>query len=305
MTSSTWQALTTTGALANLSSGVRLRLSGPDADRYLNGQITNDVRKLSPGTALPACITNHKGKLEAFVQVTRDAVGALLISAGPEHREFLPLRLEKYLIADDCLLEEITESTALCHFVGPLGQLAGLSAEGDHLAAIDRFGLPGVDLWTSPDRLGWWLSRFPPLLPDDQSTLEVLHGIPAWDHELTTDVLPPEAGLDLTAIDYHKGCYIGQEVISRIRSVGRVNRSLTALVQTNGPPVEEGWTVYRSAPDSPPAPVGRLTRCANHPITGQRHALTFLRRGSSGPFDCGPDATAAAARLAIRKTLDD
>ena len=327
MTAATWHALSSSGAIADLSSGVRLRLSGPDALRYLNGQVTNDVRKLRPGHALPACLTNHKGKLEAFVHLTLAPDGALLISADGDLRDFLPLRLEKYLIADDCVLEDVTETTTLLHLLAAAEQIASLLVDGEHPAVTNRFSLPasaptepapshgnagsdrplfqGHDLWTTPDRLPFWLSRFPVLSAEDQSTLEVLHGIPAWGHELTQGLLPPEAGLDATAIDYHKGCYIGQEVISRIRSVGRVNRLLTPLIQTSGPPLQPGWTVFSPAPDGTPAPAGTLTRTADHPLTGQRHALAFLRRGISGPLRSGPDATAAEAQIDVRKTLDD
>ena len=64
---------------------------------------------------------------------------------------------------------------------------------------------------------------------DIAETLRIEAGVPRWGAELNEDTLPPEAGLDRAAIDYHKGCYIGQEVISRIKSVGHVNRSLTGF----------------------------------------------------------------------------
>ena len=305
MTPAIWQAIHETGAIANLSDEVRLRLTGPDAVRYLNGQVTNDVRRIPPGGALPACVTNHKGKLEAWVHLSQDSTGALFISGTGELRDFLPLRLEKYLIADDCVLEDLTETTALCHVIGPSDQITPLLSAEERSASTPRFGLPGHDLWTTPERLAFWLAHFPILSPEDQSTLEVIQGVPAWGHELTPDLLPPEAGLDLTAIDYHKGCYIGQEVISRIRSVGRVNRHLTALVQTGGPPAVAGWTLHSEAGDPTAPPAGTLTRTALHPLTGQRHALAFLRRGTTPPWHGGPDPSAAAAVLTIRKSLDD
>ena len=305
MTPATWQAIHETGAIANLSDHVRLRLRGPDAVRYLNGQVTNDVRKIPPGGALPACVTNHKGKLEAWVHLSQDSTGALWISAPGDLRDFLPLRLEKYLIADDCVLEDLTEATALCHITGSLEKISPLLSADERSASTPRFGPPGHDLWTTPDRLPFWLAQFPILSPENQSTLEVLHAIPAWGHELTLDLLPPEAGLDLTAIDYHKGCYIGQEVISRIRSVGRVNRHLTALIRTAGPPAMAGWTLISETAEPTAAPAGTLTRTALHPVTGQQHALAFLRRGTPPPWHGGPDAAAAATVLTIRKSLDD
>ena len=308
MSPATWQALSITGALADLSSHVRLRLSGPDAIRYLNGQVTNDVRKLQSGTALPACVTNHKGKLEAWVHLTQAPDGALHLSAPADLQDFLPLRLEKYLIADDCVLEDVTGATTLLHLIAPLEKISPWLAEGERPAAVSRFGPPGYDLWSTPERLAHWQKHFPTLTPEDLSALEVLHAVPAWGVELTPDLLPPEAGLDRTAIDYHKGCYIGQEVISRIRSVGRVNRHLAHLLQVEGPPVAAGDALHSSpametAPGS--APAGHLTRTAFHPLTGQHHALAYLRRGTTGPLHCGPDPAHPLAILHIQKTLDD
>ena len=213
MTPATWQAIHKTGAVADLTDHVRLRLTGPDAVRYLNGQVTNDVRRIPPGGALPACVTNHKGKLEAWVHLSQDSTGALWISAPGDLLDFLPLRLEKYLIADDCVLEDLTETTALCHVIGPPEKIIPLLSVEERLASTPRFGLPGHDLWTTPDRLPFWLAQFPILSREDQSTLEVLHAIPAWGHELTPDLLPPEAGLDLTAIDYHKGFPQSRDII--------------------------------------------------------------------------------------------
>jgi folate-binding protein YgfZ len=318
MSPSIWQAVFGSGVIADLSSQVRLRLRGPDAVRYLNGQVTQDVRKLVPGLALPACITNHKGKLEAWVHLSLDPTGALLISGPEDLSGFLQLRLEKYLIADDCVLEDVTDSTALVHFTGPAASLTPLLAEGEQPAALPRFGCPGFDLWITLERLPFWRAAFPVLSLEDQSSLEVLQGVPAWGAELTPDLLPPEAGLDLTAIDYHKGCYIGQEVISRIRSVGRVNRHLARLIQTEGLVVEPGFVLRPAAtpsdPSHPPetapraeaAPTaGRITRTALHPLTGQCHALAFLRRGTTGPFQAGPEDGPAGAILEVQKTLDD
>lgn len=305
MTAERWREIhaPTTTNVRDLSGGVRLRLTGPDAVRYLNGQVTNDVRKIPPGGALPACVTNHKGKLEAFVFISREPgpEGALFVSGDEDLRDFLPLRLKKYLIADNCVLEETTETTALLHlFSGTadtiLDHLRPDLAEGERTATCQRFGLPGVDLWTTPQRAAFWLEKFRPVTAEEAQTLEILDGIPAWGRELTPDILPPEAGLETTAIDFHKGCYIGQEIISRLRSVGHVNRQLTRLTQADGPPVQPGWTVFSVPADGPPKAAGIVTSATDHPETGIRHLLAFVKRSaaetslSAGPVETGPQA---------------
>src|SRR5438270_2555648 len=95
-------------AFFDLSGRVRLRVTGPDCFRYLNGQITNDLRKATPTTALQASILTAKGKLSGHVFVTAEEDGAFLLDADQEQRETLPARLERYVIADNVEIEDVT-----------------------------------------------------------------------------------------------------------------------------------------------------------------------------------------------------
>lgn len=324
MTADRWREIHEAGAARDLGAGVRLRLSGPDAVRYLNGQVTNDVRKIPQGGSLPACVTNHKGRLEALVMLSRDTDGALFIASGEEDlRDFLPLRLEKYLIADNCILEDVTESTSLVHVLAvDTEQVAADLADGERRADCRRFGPPGTDIWTTPDRVDFWLGKYIPLTAEEARILEVIHGVPAWGSELSPEILPPEAGLDRTAIDFHKGCYIGQEVISRIRSVGRVNRRLEAMTQVSGPdPVQAGWNLFQpqesgngneGTAGGPPAAAGTVSSAADHPVTGTRHLLGFVKRTVAaepgtrllaGPGTV-PEAANGTARTAVEIMKD-
>lgn len=307
MTADRWRKIQGSGASRDLSEGPRVRLSGPDAVRYLNGQVTNDVRKIPSGGTLPACVTNHKGKLEAFVYLSRDtsAEGALFVSGDPELRDFLPLRLEKYLIADNCELTDITDSTALVHVLASAEAVAADLEEGERTGVCQRFGLNGVDVWTVPDRVPFWLEKYSPLTADEVEILEVIHSVPVWGRELTADLLPPEAGLDRTAVDYHKGCYIGQEIISRLHSVGRVNRSLAALTQPASgegePAVGAGWRLFSRMEDGSAVVAGTVTSAAVHPLTGVRHLLGFVKRTASGPLLAGPAEGSPAVLVEITK----
>ncbi len=157
----------------------RIRLTGPDAERYLNGQVSNDVRLTEDGRMIEACILDAKGKLQFFVQIHRE--GEDLVVQGPiEMAEELHARLDKYLIADD--VELIDESM-------------------DDEAFI-----------TVPNE-----------------TRRILDGIPRWPNEIHPGILPPEASLEERSISYTKGCYTGQEVISRMKRAGKTNRHLVKL----------------------------------------------------------------------------
>jgi folate-binding protein YgfZ len=302
MDAAAWNNLQTTGGMLDLSLSVKLRLSGPDALRYLNGQVTNDVRRLAEGDSLPACLCTHKGKLEAWVMISRTA-DAFLITADTALRDFLPFRLEKYLIADDAVLEDVTETFALVHLFGPAVhrcEEAPLSSHPSYRGS--RMGEPGVDVWLSAGDLTGMTFTDPVLA----NALRVERGIPAWESELTGGILPPEARLDESAIDFHKGCYTGQEVISRIRSVGQVNRRLERLLAPGGEVLEPGWSLYSAEADGSLIPAGDITSAAWHPMLEKWIALGFVKRSARGAnLTAARDPDAPRAAVAIRKTLDD
>lgn len=277
--------------MIDLSSHVRLRLTGADRVRYLNGQVTNDVRKISPDSALWACVTNHKGRLEALVTLHAgpEPEGAIYVEGPEALRDFLPARLEKYIIADDVTLEDITEETSLLHVIGDLPELTGEF----RAVACARFGVPGWDVWSDSQTTNS-LSEGQDAPAPCSELLRIENGMPSWDNELSQDILPPEAGLETWAIDYHKGCYIGQEVISRLRSVGRVNRHLERLVSVEGAP-EAGWLLFPENMDpAAPKSCGEITSCIWNPALEKTVALGFVRRehiAASARFTAAPDAT--------------
>ncbi len=202
------------------ASRTLLVLRGPDAERFLNGQVTQDIRTCGE-KALPACVTDAKGRLQFFVHIFRGADGAFYVEAPPGCRDELLARIDRYLIADDVEISDESDRWSLTHI------LATEPPPGPLVRAASRLGPPGFDLWTrAGEDPALPLS---PLPEDDAEHLRIRHRLPAWDKELVPGLLPPEAGLDRSAISYRKGCYIGQEVLSRIKSAGRLNRRLAAL----------------------------------------------------------------------------
>jgi folate-binding protein YgfZ len=207
-------------AMPTLDLGLRCTLSlrGPDAVRYLNGQVTQDVRKLlaHPQQALAACVTDAKGKLQAYVTLYLIDAQApeLRIEAPWELRDLLMARLDRYLIADDAVLEDISDTVRLVHQIDASDPHEGFS--------FNRLGVPGYDHWIAADQ-----AIDDEILSQEQAeAIRIEQGIPAWGTELTEGMLPPEAGIETCAISYQKGCYIGQEVISRIKTAGKLNRKL-------------------------------------------------------------------------------
>ena len=199
------------------------RLSGPDRARFLNGQVTNNVDINLSRESIPACLCSLKGKVEALVWITADSDNEVILIDGElSQREQIFGRLDRYLIADDCELEDVTGDWRLVHQVG----------ETDGRAA-NRVGIAGVDLWMktgdAPD-----LDPESELSAIDWEKLSVLSGIPIAEYEISEGVFPSELRLDKWAVDFRKGCYLGQEIISRIESVGQTRKNLF-LLETEKP----------------------------------------------------------------------
>lgn len=252
-----------------------LEFRGPDAVRFLNGQLTQDVRRAAGGKiALPSCVTDAKGKLQFRVTVTEADNGALWV-AGPSGLEAaLEARLTRYLIADDVEVADLTGKYGVTHFIGRIPS----APPGVMARESNRYGVPGTDWWL-PCESDIGPPKHHVMTEDELEALRIDNGIPAWGRELVEGMLPPEALLEETDISYNKGCYIGQEVISRIKSAGKVNRRLTCFSFAVGVPVVPG-PLY----DSEGGNAGELTSVSPVVTDGIRHALGYLKRGASDYF---------------------
>ncbi len=216
----------------DLSTRAKLRITGTDRFRFLNGQITNDLRNASETAAIEACVLNAKGKLDAHIFIA--VVGeSFLIDAEPELRETLRARLERYVIADDVQIEDVTDEFSLFHVLAE----ASPQPEHDGIFSVQRFATPGYDIWSDPARHDAVHDELASgFLFVDSAAAEVMRieqGLPRWGRELTDNIIPIEANLEGRTIDYEKGCYIGQEVISRMKMSGQTNKRLCGLISLN------------------------------------------------------------------------
>jgi tRNA-modifying protein YgfZ len=265
-------------AFFDLSGRAKLRLSGADVFRFLNGQVTNDIRKATTTAAIQASILNPKGKLSAHVFLSRDEESVFLLDADLELREELFGRLDRYIIADDVQIQDVTEQFALLHFLGESAPRAGGEAR---VVASARFGMPGWDYWCGPTPQTELRREF-----DDQfdfcdeeyaEVFRIERGIPRWGRELTNEIIPVEANLETTSIDYVKGCYIGQEVISRMKMSGQTNKRLCGLVSLNGSPLEAGTPLASMTDASREA--GWITSATKSDRLGKQIGLGYAKRG--------------------------
>jgi folate-binding protein YgfZ len=275
--------------LLDLTDRAKFNVTGKDRARFLNGQLTNDILSLRPGSAICACALTAKGKLcaDLFVAATKESH---FLDAESVLRETLAARLEKYIIADDVALEDVTDAFGLFHLVIPGSAIEGAPEsfpwveETDTLMmACNRFGIPGVDFWFPAGEAALVQGKLQQSPIDLQAAenLRIEQGIARWGYELSEEVIPNEAGLDQRAINYTKGCYLGQEVISRIKSVGHVNRHLCGLVPEAGIAVATGDRLFSDGESK--KEIGFITSAGRRRSQGGVIALGYVRRGFDAP----------------------
>ena len=208
-----------------------LRVTGEDAANFLQGQFTNDLRGLRTAGAVYGLWLNQKGKVvaDSFV-IAGASAGEFWIVSYHAPAAVLRARLEDYIIADDVSVEDVTTEWTGLTLLG-----AGVVA---WFAQAPRVGLSFPGRRTSGETLDWIfpLSEWPNARAQlagwaeiDGVAMErqrIAAGLPAVPADIGPADLPGEGGLEPVTISYTKGCYLGQEVMARLKSMGQVRRRL-------------------------------------------------------------------------------
>jgi folate-binding protein YgfZ len=267
-------------AFLDFSGRTKLRITGNDRLRFLNGQITNDVRKAGEAIAVEACVLNAKGKMNAHIFVSA-APDCFWVDADRELREALPVRLERYVIADDVQIENVTDRLSVFHVLSR----AAPNLNDCRIVSVRRFAEPGWDIWADAaahDDVSQQLSSaFDHLDPATAEIMRIEEGIPRWGRELTEEIIPIEANLEERTVDYEKGCYIGQEVISRIKMSGQTNKRLCGLISLDGVPLQAGMRLASTPGKGKEA--GWITSATHSEKIGKKIALGYVKRGFNNP----------------------
>ena len=264
-------------AVFDLSDRVKLRFTGADRLRFLNGQVSNDIRLAAETTSVHACVLTSKGKMDADVFIS-SKTDSLHVDADAALHETLQQRFERYLIADDVAIEDVTNGFAIFHVTEDTPPM--LPNESKWIAA-KRFGALGWDLWVKAARHGAILQQLSTRLPfcdhECAERFRIERGIPRWGSELTSEIIPIEANLEASCIDYEKGCYIGQEVISRMKMSGQTNKRLCSLVSITGAPLANGMRLTPVSEEN--KEVGWISSAVRSETLGKFIALGFVKRG--------------------------
>jgi tRNA-modifying protein YgfZ len=265
------------GAFFDLSARTKLRVSGNDRLRFLNGQVTNHVGKATSSVAIPACVLNVKGRIDAHVFVSA-VDDAFFVDSDPEVREKLQSRLERYLIADDVQIEDVTSEWSIFHV---LSFSLSVSVPGEcRVLSADRFRQPGRDVWIRAAEHDKFFNELSEafFFYDDAGgeVFRIEQGVPRWGRELTDEINPIEANLEESCVDYEKGCYIGQELISRMKMSGQRNKKLCGFVSVNQSPMERGMKLFPLGEEKKDS--GWITSAVRSKRLEKEIALGYIKR---------------------------
>lgn len=288
--------------LIDLSPRGRILVSGTEAIQFLNGLITNDMKTLAENSWMPAAFPNVQGRLIASVRVVRltdegtDCPAFLIDTEAATHERVLKT-IERFTLAGDFRVKDVTSDTALLSVQGRkaaniidsvLGESVAAPAQGlatqikwqgSDVTVIHatRTTADVFDLIANADEAGslWDALHSRGARPVGYDALDILRieaGWPRYGVDMDETNVVTEAALD-EAISYTKGCYVGQEIIARIKYRGHVAKKLSGVLFKQPVNVEPGATI-KSMDDKE---IGRTTSITLSPYLGRTIALGYVK----------------------------
>jgi folate-binding protein YgfZ len=238
-----YQALTDSAAIIDLSRRGRIRVTGEDRARLLHAMTTNHVQNLQPGQGQYTFFLNAQGQIQADAYILCFA-GHFLLDVEPQTRHSVYQHLDHFIIADDVTLEDVTDETFAFGLEGPqalqFAAQAGMAVpnaafahtEYDpySIAAISYTGEHGIRIYgpaLRKDDALETLTNAGAILAtaEDAEASRIVHFKPRYGRDITEKSLPQETQ-QTRAVHFQKGCYLGQEIVERVRSRGHINRLL-------------------------------------------------------------------------------
>ena len=302
-------ALHETAGVIDLSFRSRICLTGADRVRFLHGQVTNDVKRLQPGDGCYAAITTAKGKMESDLNIYA-LQDELLLDFEPGLTANISQRLEKYIIADDVQVVDVAPHYGLLAVQGPKSaavvealqifkempgkpfqsvKISDATLGEIYLMNQPRFMANGFDLFVPTNSLGAVADKLIAAAKliggracgwDAFDMTRIEAGVPRFGVDMDESNIPLECGIEARAVSYSKGCYIGQEVINRIHSIGHVNKELRGLRLADGSKKlpAKGDKLFHGGKE-----VGYVTSVVKSAAFDANIALGYVRREANAP----------------------
>jgi folate-binding protein YgfZ len=284
-----YYALRASVAWLDLSARGRIYATGADSARLLHAMTTNHVQQLQPGMGCYAFFLNAQGHMLADVNLLR-LEDRFLLDTEPETRELVYRHLDKYIIADDVALEDASNALACLAVEGPnaAGVLAAIGApvpdfdyahatwNGGIVERASSTGQPGFRIFVPVQAKAEWIGRLEsagavPATPDEARTVRLEQGKPRYGDDIFDSTLPQETR-QTDAVHFAKGCYLGQEIVERIRSRGHVNRLLVKLGIEGADQLPSEAKIEAEGKEC-----GEVTSSAFSPALGKTVALAYVR----------------------------
>lgn len=262
-----------------------VRISGPDAISFLQGQLSQDIVRLEVGSCAWTFVLQPQGKVDAWFRITREAEDSCIADVDAGYGAAIVARLQRFKLRVKLDLEPLSWQC-----VAVRGLAAGAvdhGALGAVLAPpVEWAGTVGVDL------LGPAVAAPPGVregTPDDLAAWRVAVGMPAMGAELDESTIPAEAGVVDMSVSFTKGCYTGQELVARIDSRGNRTPRKLRRVMLEGPAPADGFAPGAVLLAADGREVGVLTTVA----TGAGAALAYVRREVEPPAEVTVGGVAA------------
>src|SRR6266571_1720488 len=288
-----------------------VKLTGAERVSWLQGMITNDVQKLAPGTGCYAAHLTPQGKIVAQMHVLMDE-DALWLSLEGATSPKLIAAFDKLLIMEDVQMADVSEAYSILGVLGPkaaavldswLGEPLNLDGRYSHRRSGDcRIVVSdlGYDVWVPRGQAGKVLHLLAGsgATAIDHGTWDVLRteaGLPVYGVDIDETTTMPEIGE--IGISYDKGCYIGQEVVAKVKYIGHVNRRFVGLTISGSELPKLKSPIRKGGKE-----VGYITTCLLSPGLSRSIALGFVSRAAYVP---GTEVEVVSEGKALAATIVD
>ncbi len=283
--------------LIDLSQRGRIRVSGSEATMFLNGLITNDIKSLAENRWMPAAFPTVQGRLIGAVRVMRGTGPAFLIDTDAASHESVLKTVARFTLAGDFHVSDVTAETALMSVQGKraievvekiferlfsdLPRNGVVESEWQNVPVMiihaTHTAEDGFDIVIDSAQATQLTKSFTDAgaQPVSQDTLEILRieaGIARYGRDMDETTVVPETNLD-DAVSFTKGCYVGQEIIVRIKHRGHVAKKLSGLKLETDRQIDPG-TIIKSTDNEE---IGKVTSAVVSPRLGSTIALGYVR----------------------------
>jgi folate-binding protein YgfZ len=313
-----FDALRTGCGAYDLGFRAKISLTGGDRVRWLNGMVTNNIRDLAQGHGLYAFLLNPQGRILGDM-VAYNCGDSLLLDTDRSQVEKILATFDHYIIMDDVEVNDLGQKLTVVGVSGPKSrevlkaagfavpellplQVQGVSWQGAQCSLVrgEQAQQDAYEIWLAPEKVNqlWEALLAAGATPVGAEALEmdrIVSGIPLYAVDIRERDLPQETEQN-RALNFSKGCYVGQEIVERIRSRGNVHRKFTGFVSQDGAPLTPGAKVM-VGDVAGEKEVGEITSATTLPHQAtQSIALGYIRREHAIPHK---EVTIAGAKARV------